>query len=96
MQRRPLLINCARGGLVDEADLVAALDAGQIAGVGFDCLTTEPPAADNPLLRILDRPNVIVTPHTAWASDEAMTGLWQQVIFHIENFHRGAPSNRVA
>ena len=96
MKKRPLLINCARGGLVNESDLVAALDNGQISGVGFDCLTSEPPAPDNPLLSILDRPNVIVTPHTAWASDEAMAGLWEQVIEHIENFHRGDPSSRVS
>ena len=95
MKRKPLLINCARGGLVNEADVVEALDRGDIAGVGFDCLTSEPPAPDNPLLRVLDRPNVIVTPHTAWASDEAMTGLWHQVIEHIENFYSGSPSNRV-
>ena len=57
MAKKPLLINCARGGLVDEADLVRALDAGRISGVGFDCLTTEPPLPDNPLLSILERPN---------------------------------------
>lgn len=96
MKKRPLLINCARGGLVNEADLVDALDRGQIAGVGFDCLTSEPPAKDNPLLKILTRPNVIVTPHIAWASDEAMQTLWNQVILHIENFHAGRPSNRIA
>jgi len=96
MKKKPLLINCARGGLVDEADLVAALDKGQIAGVGFDCLTSEPPKADNPLLKVLDRPNVIVTPHVAWASNEAMQTLWDQVVEHIENFHAGRPSNRVA
>jgi glycerate dehydrogenase len=95
MKRRPLLINCARGGLVDEADLVGALDNGQIAGAGFDCLTSEPPRADNPLLSILDRPNVIVTPHVAWASAEAMQTLWDQVIEHITNFKAGRPSNRV-
>ena len=93
--RKPLLINCARGGLVNEADLVTALDKGQIAGAGFDCLTSEPPRPDNPLLAILGRPNVIDTPHTAWASDEAMQGLWHQVIEHIENFAAGSPSNRV-
>ena len=93
MAKKPLLINCARGGLVDEADLVRALDAGRISGVGFDCLTTEPPLPDNPLLSILERPNVIVTPHTAWASDEAMQTLWDQVVFHLENFAAGTPSN---
>ena len=95
MKRRPLLINCARGGLVDEADLVLALDADLIAGVGFDCLTTEPPLPDNPLLAVLDRPNVIVTPHTAWASDEAMQTLWDQTVDHLNNFAAGTPSNQV-
>ncbi len=95
MKKKPLLINCARGGLVNEADLVDALDKGQISGAGFDCLTSEPPKPDNPLLKVLDRPNVIVTPHVAWASDEAMQTLWDQVISHIENFQAGKPSNRV-
>lgn len=95
MKKQPLLINCARGGLVNEADLVDALDRGQISGAGFDCLTAEPPAPDNPLLKILDRPNVIVTPHVAWASDEAMQTLWDQVVLHIENFHAGRPSNPI-
>lgn len=95
MKRKPLIINCARGGLVDESDLVDALDTGRISGVGFDCLTSEPPLPDNPLLKILDRPNVIVTPHTAWASDEAMQTLWDQAIGHLENFHAGRPSNNL-
>jgi glycerate dehydrogenase len=95
MKRRPLLINCARGGLVNEGDLVDALNQGIISGLGFDCLTTEPPKADNPLLSVVDRPNVIVTPHTAWASDEAMQTLWAQVVSNIENFQAEYPSNQV-
>ena len=95
MKRRPILVNCARGGLVHEADLVEAIDRGQISGLGFDCLTSEPPTPDNPLLKIIGRPNVIVTPHVAWASDEAMQTLWNQVIQHIENFHAGRPSNQI-
>jgi glycerate dehydrogenase len=83
MKKKPLLINCARGGLVNESDLVDALDNGQVSG-------------DNPLLKVLGRPNVIVTPHVAWASHEAMQTLWDQVISHIENFQAGRPSNRVA
>ena len=93
MKRHPLVINTSRGGLVNEADLVRALDEGLIAGAGFDVLTKEPPAADNPLLRILERPNVIVTPHVAWASDEAMQSLWAQVISHLESFVAGHPTN---
>jgi len=93
MKKHPLVINTSRGGLVNEADLVQALNEGLIAGAGFDVLTREPPAPDNPLLAVLDRPNVIVTPHVAWASDEAMQGLWTQVIGHIENYLAGRPTN---
>ena len=96
MKKKPLIINASRGGLVDEAALVRALDADRISGIGFDVLTSEPPLPDNPLLSVLDRPNVIVTPHTAWASDEAMQTLWDQVVDHLENFWCGEPSNRVA
>lgn len=95
MKRRPIIINCARGGLIEENDLVAALDEGLIAGAGIDCTSPEPPTEDNPLLRVLERPNFIMTPHVAWASDEAMQTLWDQVITHIENFHAGTPSNVV-
>jgi glycerate dehydrogenase len=95
MKKRPLIINCGRGGLVDEAALVNALDLGLIAGIGFDCLTTEPPRPDNPLLTILDRPNVIVTPHVAWASASAVQTVWDQVVSLIEDFYKGQPSNRV-
>jgi glycerate dehydrogenase len=96
MQRRPLLINASRGGLVHEADLVRALEEGLIAGAGFDCLSAEPPAADHPFRAILERPNVIVTPHVAWASEEAMQTLWDQLIGTIEGFARGAPRNVVS
>lgn len=95
MKRRPLIINTSRGGLVDEQAVVQALDRGLISGIGFDVLTTEPPVADNPLLTVLDRPNVIVTPHVAWASQQAMQSLWDQVIDLVESFHRGEPANIV-
>lgn len=93
MKRHPLVINTARGGLVDEAALIAALDEGLIAGAGFDCLTVEPPPNDHPLIAALVRPNLIVTPHVAWASQEAMQTCWDQVVEHIENYKRGTPSN---
>jgi glycerate dehydrogenase len=95
MRRRPLLINTARGGLVDEAALAVALREGMIGGAGFDVLTGEPPAADNPLLGLLDLPNFILTPHVAWASDEAMQTLADQLIDNIESFVAGEPANLV-
>ncbi len=95
MRRRPLLINTARGGLVNEADLAAALREGLISGAGFDVLTGEPPADDNPLLGLLDAPNFILTPHVAWASDEAMQTLADQLIDNVENFVAGQPTNLV-
>ena len=95
MERRPLLINTARGGLVDEAALALALRSGRIAGAGFDVATTEPPAADNPLLGLLDLPNFILTPHVAWASREAIQGLADQLIENIEAFWAGRPRHLV-
>lgn len=95
MTRRPFVINTGRGGLVDEAALVAALDAGKIAGAGFDVLTREPPGAEHPLRKVAGRPNVILTPHVAWASTEAIQGLADQLIDNIEGFCRGEPRNVV-
>jgi glycerate dehydrogenase len=95
MKRKPLIINTARGGLVDEEALVSALDEGLISGIGFDVLTTEPPADDNPLMRIAGRPNVIVTPHVAWASDEAQQSLADQLMDNIARFIRDDPVNLV-
>ena len=69
MKPGAILINCGRGGLVDEAALAAALKYGQIGGAGFDVLTQEPPRDGNPLLKAR-LPNLIVTPHIAWASQE--------------------------
>jgi glycerate dehydrogenase len=92
MKRTAILINTARGGLVDELALAQALKEGLIAGAGFDVLTTEPPREGNPLLE-LRLPNFILTPHVAWASDEAMQFLADQLIDNIEAFVRGAPQN---
>lgn len=89
MARRPLLINTARGGLVDEVALVRAFDHGRIAGAGFDVAATEPPPDDSPLLSLLGRPEVIVTPHVAWASAAAMQALADGVIDNIEAFVAG-------
>jgi glycerate dehydrogenase len=94
MKRNALLINTARGGLVDEAALIQALDQGLIAGAGFDVLTVEPPKNGNPLLDVR-RPNFILTPHVAWASDGAMQFLADQLIDNIELWCSGSPQHLV-
>lgn len=85
MKRSAVLINCARGGVVDEPALAAALRAGTIAGAGVDVLSGEPPAGGNPLLDP-DIPNLVVTPHVAWASREAQQALADQLVDNIEAF----------
>jgi glycerate dehydrogenase len=94
MKRSAILINTARGGLVDEHALKTALETGLIAGAGFDVLTKEPPKDGNPLLEIRT-PNFILTPHVAWASDGAMQFLADQLIDNIEASIAGAPQNLV-
>ena len=94
MKKTAVLINTARGGLVDEAALAAALRAGTIAGAGFDVLTQEPPVDGNPLLDP-DIPNLILTPHVAWASREAMQILSDQLVENIELFVGGTPRHLV-
>jgi len=94
MKRTALLINTARGGLVDEAALIQALDQGLIAGAGFDVLTVEPPKDGHPLLDIR-RPNFILTPHIAWASDGAMQFLADQLIDNIDLWAAGKPQHLV-
>lgn len=87
--RRPLLINSARGGLIDNQALEHALRQGWLGGAGIDVCTPEPPPADHILMRLLDLPNYILTPHIGWASQEAMQALANQLIENIAAFHRG-------
>lgn len=77
MKPSALVINTARGGIVNEAALADALRQGEIAGAGVDVLTREPPDDDNPLLAS-DIPNLLVTPHCAWASREARQRMVEQ------------------
>ncbi len=95
MARHPLLINTGRGGLVDEAAVGPALQAGQISGAAFDVTSVEPPPADHPFMALLERPDFILTPHVAWASAEAIQALADQLIDNVEAFVRGAPVNTV-
>ena len=94
MKPTALLINTARGGLVDEAALIRALEEGWIAGAGFDVLTVEPPTGGHPLLEVR-RPNFILTPHVAWASHGAMQFLADQLMDNIDSWAAGKPQNLV-
>lgn len=95
MNPHALLINTARGGIVDEDALAQALRAGKLGGAGVDVLSVEPPAQGNPLLAP-DIPRLIVTPHIAWASREARQRLIDEVVENIRAFLAGVPRNRVA
>jgi glycerate dehydrogenase len=94
MKRSALLINTARGGLVDELALADALKRGVIGGAGFDVLSKEPPEPGNPLLQ-LRLPNFILTPHVAWASAGAMQTLADMLVDNLEAWAAGAPTNLV-
>lgn len=94
MKKSACIINTARGGIVDEAALADALRKGVIAGAGFDVLTVEPPKNGNILLDPTI-PNLIITPHVAWASKEAMQVLADQLVDNIDAFVAGSPRNVV-
>ncbi len=94
MKSSAILINTARGGIVNEDDLVTALKAGQIAGAGFDVLSCEPPAENNPLL-VYNSPRLIITPHVAWASRESRQRLLNEIARNIEAFNQGKLRNPV-
>ncbi|MCP5157925.1 MAG: 2-hydroxyacid dehydrogenase [Gammaproteobacteria bacterium] len=90
MRRDAILINTARGGLVDEALLADALRQGALGGAGVDVLSLEPPVDGNPLLA-LDIPNLIVTPHSAWGSRESRQRLIEQLAENIQGWREGVP-----
>jgi glycerate dehydrogenase len=94
MRRDALLINTARGGIVDEVALAEALKQGALGGAGVDVLTEEPPVQGNPLLAG-DIPNLIVTPHCAWGSREARQRLVAQLAENIQGFLTGKPKRVV-
>ena len=92
MKPTACVINTSRGPVVEENDLAAALNAGRLAGAGLDVLSTEPPAADNPLL---SAKNCFITPHIAWATRSARTRLLDVVVANIRAFLDGKPQNVV-
>lgn len=94
MKDDALLINTARGGIIDEAALLEALQQNEISGAGLDCLEQEPPPPDHPLLQA-DLPNLIVTPHNAWGAREARQRLVNGTAENIRQFLAGQTPARV-
>ena len=93
MKQDAILINTARGPLVDEAALAEALACGKLMGAGLDVLTQEPPLPDNPLLK---QPRCRITPHIGWASQEARIRLMHTIISNVKAFVEGKPQNVVS
>jgi glycerate dehydrogenase len=96
MKPHCILINTARGGIVNEVDVVSAVEQELIGGIAFDVLIEEPPKGDSPILSIANRDNVILTPHIAWASEQAMQSLVNILAANIEGFLIGKPQNIVS
>jgi len=94
MKDSALIINTARGGIINEADLLEALALGEIGGAGIDCLVTEPPSADDPMLTSQLK-NLIITPHNAWGTRQARQRLLDGTVNNIVEFIQGNTPNRV-
>lgn len=92
MKRDAFLINTSRGILINENNLVEALEAGVIAGAGLDVLSNEPPNANNPLLNLK---NCFITPHLAWSSVEARNNLMNTALDNLKAFMQNKQLNRV-
>lgn len=95
MKSSAILINVARGPLVNERDLVTALKEGMIAGAGLDVISVEPMKADNPLLEVQDSGKLIVTPHIAWATGEARQRVADETYLNVEAFLKGEKRNLI-
>lgn len=96
MKPEAILINTARGGIVDEGALVNAIQQQVIGGTAVDVLAEEPPKDHSPLLRIAQLDNVIITPHISWTDQRAMQHLANTLMDNIEAYLRGNPQNLVS
>lgn len=94
MKPGAILINTARGGIVDETALAEALRSGHLGGAGVDVLSKEPPRDGNPLLDP-DLPNLVITPHSAWAGRASRQRVLEEMAENIEAFYRGESRNRI-
>jgi glycerate dehydrogenase len=92
MKPGAILVNVSRAAVVEDAALLEALDSGRLAGAATDVFLEEPPAPNSPLLR---HPKLLVSPHVAWGSDEAVQRLLNRSIDHVEAFLKGSPVNLV-
>lgn len=92
MKHGTILLNTARGPLLDEAAVAAALHSGHLSGFGADVLSQEPPHADNPLLHA---PHALITPHISWATLQARTRITQLTAQNIRAWQTGSPTNVV-
>ncbi len=95
MKPDAILINVARGAVVDEAAAVNAIEQGKLGGFGTDVYTPEPLSAESPLWRVLDRQNVIATPHMAWGAFESRMRCINKITKNIEAFLEGTPRNKI-
>lgn len=95
MKKDAILINVARGLVTDEGALADAIKNGEIGGIGIDVFSKEPLSADNPLYEVRNCPNVIFTPHIAWASSEARKLCLEETVKNIKSFLNGERYNRV-
>jgi glycerate dehydrogenase len=95
MKKTAIIINVARGKVVNNADLAEALKNGTIAAAGLDVIEQEPIAKDNPLMEIQDSSRLLITPHMAWASTEARNRCVSECAGNIRSYMKGESRNRI-
>ncbi len=95
MKKNAIFINMARGAVADETALTQAVEENRIGGLGIDVFSAEPMQADSPYQRILGRPNVVFTPHMAWAAHEARVRCIDEIMKNIAAFLKGEKRNRI-